>query len=88
MKFKFFPYIIAESPTFYLCMGWDWSRLFWLDLNSGGLFRDFYGMAFLGYFLIMNLDPRREEKVKLYTVKMKEFLGIEDTDVEKDTSRI
>jgi len=88
MKFKFFSYIIAESPTFYLCMGFDCSRLFWLVLNDGILFKDFYGVAFLDYFLIINLDPRREEKVKLYTVKMKEFLGIEDTDVEKDTSRI
>lgn len=72
MKFKFFPYIIVESPTFYFCMGWDWSRLFWLSLNDGVLFRDFYGVAFLGYFIIINLDPRREEKVK----QVKDFLGV------------
>jgi hypothetical protein len=58
-------------------MGFDPSRLFWLDLNSDAMFRDFYGVAFFGYFLIINLDPRREEKVKFYTVKIKEFLGIE-----------
>ena len=31
---------------------------------ENNLFEDFYGVAFLGYFLIINLDPRREEKVK------------------------
>lgn len=74
MKFNFFPYIIMESPSFYLCMGFDFHRLFWLDLNERTLFKDFYGVAFLGYFLIVNLDPRREEKIN----KIKEFLGIEN----------
>jgi hypothetical protein len=88
MKFKFFPDILVESSSFYFHMGFDPSRLFWLVLNDGVLFEDFYGVAFLGYFLIINLDPRREEKVKRYTAKIKTFLGIEDTDVEKDTSRV